>query len=77
MSIHQNFAKKGNLGSLKPEVNKLDVDKFKIVPNSLYSLKNKVDKLDVDKLELVLVDFRKLTNAAEKEVVEKTIKCIG
>ena len=43
------FAKKVNLASLKPNVDKLDIDKFENVPSNLSNLKSKVDKLDIDK----------------------------
>ena len=42
------FAKKVDLGSLKCNVDKLDIDKLKNVPSNLSNLKSKVDKLDVD-----------------------------
>ena len=42
------FAKKVDLASLKPNIDKLDTDKFKNVPTKLKNLKNKVDKLVVD-----------------------------
>ena len=44
------FKLKLNLSSLKTEVNKLDIDKLKNLPNNLSSLKSKVRKLDIDKL---------------------------
>ena len=37
------FALKSNLASLKTEVDKLDIDKLKNVPNNLSNLKSKVD----------------------------------
>ena len=37
------FPKKTDLANLKFDVNKLDIDKLKNVPNSLRNLKNKVD----------------------------------
>ena len=40
------FAKKVNLANLKSNVDKLAIDKLKIVPSGLSSLKSKVDKLD-------------------------------
>ena len=51
------FAKKTNLANLKPDVDKLDIDKLKKVPTKLNNLKSKVDKLDVDKLVPVSVDL--------------------
>ena len=38
------FELKSNLASLKPGVDKLDIDKLKSLPNKLSNLKNKVDK---------------------------------
>ena len=54
------FAKKVDLASLKSDVNRLDIDKFKNVPSGLSSLKSKVDKLDISKLETTPVDLSKL-----------------
>ena len=39
-----------NLAGLKTEVDKLDIDKLKRLPNNLSNLKNKEDKLDGNKL---------------------------
>ena len=44
------FALKSNFASLKTEVEKLDIDKLKILPNNLSNLKSKVDKVDIDKI---------------------------
>ena len=49
------FAKKTDLANWKINVDKLDIDKLKIVPNNLSSLKNEADKSDVDKLVLLPV----------------------
>ena len=51
------FAKKVSLANLKSSADKLDTDKLKNVPSSLYSLKIKVDKLDIGKLETTSVDL--------------------
>ena len=40
---------KFDLASLKSEVDKLDIDKLKIVPTSLSNLKSEADKLDIEK----------------------------
>ena len=66
------FALKLNLASLETEVDKLDVDELKSLPNNLGNLKNKVDKLDTDKLVPVPVDLNKLSNVVKNEVVKKT-----
>ena len=56
------FAKKINLGNLKSNAHKLDIDKLKNIPANLSHLKSKVDKLDVDKLVPVSVDLGKLSD---------------
>ena len=66
------LAAKSDLVSLKPEVNKLDIDKLKSVLNDLSNLKSKVDKLDIAKLETTPVDLSKPGNVAKKDVVKKT-----
>ena len=66
------FVLKSNLASLKTKLDKLDIDKLKILPNNLRNLKIKVDKLDINKLVPVPVALSKLNNAVINEVVEKT-----
>ena len=66
------FALKSNLASLKAEVDKLDIDKLKSLPNNSSNLKNKVDKLDIDKLAPVTVDLSKLSKVVKNEVVKNT-----
>ena len=55
------FTKSTDLANLKSDVDKLDIDKLKNVPNGLSNLKFKVDKLDVDKLVPVPIDFSQLS----------------
>ena len=66
------FALKTNVANLKTEVDKLDIDKLKLLPNSLSNLKTKIDKLDIDKLVPVPVDLGKLSNIVNNDVVKKT-----
>ena len=66
------FAKKADLPSLKPDVDKLDSDKLKNVPSGFNSLKSKVDKLDIGKLESAPVDLSKLSYVGKSYVVKKT-----
>ena len=66
------FVLRSNLANLKTEVDKLDIDKLKILPNNLSNLKTKVDKLDVDKLVPVPIDLSKLSNVVKKDLVKKT-----
>ena len=63
------FALKSNLASLENEVDKLDINKLKILPNPLSNLKSKVDQLGIDKLAPVPVD---LSNVVKNKVVKKT-----
>ena len=63
------FALKSNLSSLKTEVDKLDIDKLKNLPNNLSNLKCKVDKSDMNRLAPAPVDLSKLSNVVKNEVV--------
>ena len=65
------FALKTNLANLKTEVDKLDIDKLKVLPNNLSKLKIEVDKLDIDKLKPVPIDLSKISNVVKNEVVKK------
>ena len=58
--------------NLISDVDQLDVDKLKNVPNNLISLKSKVDKLDVDKSVPVPVDLSELNDLVKNDVVKKT-----
>ena len=66
-----NFALKTNVPNLKTEVDKLDIDKLKGLPNNLSILKTKVDKLYIDKLAPVPADLSKLSNVVNNKVVKK------
>ena len=67
------FAKKVDLGSLKSNVDKLDIGTLKNIPSSLSSLKTKVDKLDVNKLIPAPVDLSKLSDAVNDDVVKNDL----
>ena len=67
------FAKKAELASFKPDVDKLDIDTLEKVPRGLNSLKRKVDKLDVDKLKPFSTDLKKLSDIVDKEVIKKDL----
>ena len=54
------FAKKVDLANLKFDVDKLDIDELKNLPNNLNNLESTVDKFDDDKLVPVLVDLSKV-----------------
>ena len=66
------FARKTDLANLKSDVDKLDIDKLKNVPNNLINLKSKVDKIDVDKLVPVPVDLSKLSDMIKVMLLKKT-----
>ena len=60
-----------DLEYLKSDVDKLNIDKLRNVPNNLSNLKSKVDKL-VGKFESTPVDLSKLNNSGKNDVVKKT-----
>ena len=62
------FAEKVNLANLKSNVDKLDIDKLKIIPTNLSNLKSKIDKIDVNKLVPFLVDLSKLSNVVKNDI---------
>ena len=59
------FAKKTDLANLKPDADKLDIDKLKSVPSNSSNLKSKVDKLVIGNLETTAVDLSKLSNVVK------------
>ena len=65
------FAKTFDLANLKSDVEKLDIDKLKHVPNYFSDLKSKVDKLDFDKLVPVPVGLSKLRNVVKMMLSKK------
>ena len=73
MQDYSDFAKKIDLANLKSDVNKLDIDKLKNVPNNLSNLKSKVHKLDADKIVPVPVDLSKLSDVIKNELVKKDV----
>ena len=56
--------------ALKPEVEKLDINKLGNVPNILNNLKVKVYDLKVGKLKTVPVDLKRLSDVVDNEVVK-------
>ena len=66
-----NFALKANVAILKNKVDKLDINKLKLLPNNLSNLQTKVDKLGIDKLVPVPVYLGKLSNVVNNDVVKK------
>ena len=67
------FAKQNDLGNLKSNVNKLDIDKLNNVPTNLSNLKSKVNELGVDKLVPVPADLSKLSDVVKNDVAKKDL----
>ena len=65
--------KKTDLGNLKCNVDKLDIDKLKNVLTILINLKRKVDvaKLDIDKSVPVPIDLSKLGDVEKMMLLKK------
>ena len=59
------FASKTNLAALKTQVDKIDTDKLKIVPDDLAELTNVVKNETVKKLILVLMIMSKRLNLVQ------------
>ena len=70
--IHLIYLLKKDSIALKPEVDKLEINKLTNVPTSLNDLKTKVDDLDVGKLKTAPVDFKKLIDVVDNEIVKNT-----
>ena len=62
MLVLHNFTKNVDLANLKSNVDKLDIDKLKMMPSDLSNLKSKLDELDVDQLLAAIVDLSKLSD---------------
>ena len=58
---------------MKPDTDKLDIDKLKNVPNNLGHLKNTIDKLNFDKLTSVFIDLNKPSDVVKNDVVKKDV----
>ena len=65
------FAKETDFANLKSYLDKLDIDKSKIILYNLRNLKREVEKFGVDKLVHVSLDLSKLSN-----VVKNDMQCI-
>ena len=62
-----------DLANLKPDVDKLDINKLENVTTNFINLKSNVDKLDDDKLVPVPVDLSKLSDVVKNDVVKKDV----
>ena len=65
-------ARKFNLANLKTNVDKIDIDKLKNIPNNLSNLRSKMDndKLDLDNLVPLPVDLSKLIDIVKNDAVQ-------
>ena len=63
------FAEKIDLASLKSNLDKLDIARWKTPPSNSGNLKNKIAKLDADKLGPVPVEVSKLRDVVKNDVV--------
>ena len=74
------FTQKLDLANLKPDAEKLNIDKLKNVLTNLRNLKSKEDKLRTEKLVSVPSDLSKLCvvlkNDVKKDIYKATIKNI-
>lgn len=52
-------------------MDKLDIDKLKILSTNLKNFKFVVDKLDLDRVQIVLVDLKKLSYIVDNDVTRK------
>ena len=66
------FAEKTDLSNLESDVDKLDINKLKIVRSGLSNLKSKVDKVDIRKLKTTPIDLGKLSDVVKNGVVKKS-----
>ena len=66
------LATKKDFISLKPDVDKLDINKLVNVSTSLNNLKVKVDGLDIGKSKTVPVELKKLSGVVANQVVKNT-----
>ena len=57
---------------MKPEVDKLDINRLVYLPTNLNNLKIKVDDLDVGRLKIALANLKKFSDEVVNEFVKKT-----
>ena len=65
------FGNRTDLANLRPDVNKLDSDKFKNIASNSRSLKGKVDNLDIGKLETNPFDLSKLSDVVKMKLLKR------
>ena len=65
------FGNRTDLANLRPDVDKLDGDKFKNIASNSRSLKGKVDNLDIGKLETNPFDLSKLSDVVKMKLLKR------
>ena len=65
------FDNRTDLANLRPDVDKLDSDKFKNIASNSRSLKGKVDNLDIGKLETNPFDLSKLSDVVKMKLLKR------
>ena len=65
------FGNRTDLANLRPDVDKLDSDKFKNIASNSRSLKGKVDNLDIGKLETNPFDLSKLSDIVKMKLLKR------
>ena len=65
------FVKNVNSAILKSDVDKLNTDKLKTIPNRLNNSRDDVNKLNITKLQAVLVELKKLSHVEDNGAVQK------
>ena len=65
------FGNRTDLANLRPDVDKLDSDKFKNIASNSRSLKGKVDNLDIGKLETNPFDLSKLSDVVKMKLLKR------
>ena len=65
------ICKKVELIRLKNDIDKLDIDKSKTVPNRFNNIKADVFRLDITKLETIPINLKILSDAIDNQVGKK------
>ena len=65
--------KKTDLANLKSNVDKVDTDKLRTVPNDLSNLKSEVDKVDIGNLKTTPFDLSKQSNVVKSDTLKKEV----
>ena len=69
--LYQILLKKTDSANLKPDADKLHIDKLKSVSSNSSNLKTKADKLVIGNLETTPVDLSKLSNVVKMILLKR------